>query len=97
MLRDEVLEKLRADKEALDGFGVRSISVFGSVARDEASADSDVDILVDYDEKKIPGLFGFIGLKHHLESLLGRSVDLATPDSLHPALRDDILKEVVNA
>ncbi len=50
MLRDEILDKLRADKAALDGFGVRSIGVFGSVARGEAGPDSDVDIAVDYDK-----------------------------------------------
>ncbi len=97
MLRDEVIEKLRADREALDGFGVTSIGVFGSVARGEEDSGSDVDILVDYDEKVTLGLFGFLEMKEHLESLLGRQVDLATPDALHPDLRDGILEELVHA
>jgi predicted nucleotidyltransferase len=97
VLRDEILGKLRADKAALDRFGVKSIAVFGSVARGEGGAKSDVDILVEYREDATPGLFEFVGLKHHLEDVLGRKVDLATPDALHPALKDDILKETVYA
>ena len=93
MLRDDILEKLRSNKAALDGYGVATIAVFGSVARGEAEGDSDVDILVDFDPDRTPGLFAFIGLKHHLEDLLGRPVDLATPDALHPMLKEGILKE----
>lgn len=97
MLRDEVLRKLREDKPKLDAFGVKAVGVFGSVARGEDDAESDIDIVVDYRPEDIPGLFAFVGLKQHLEELLGRRVDLATPDALHPALRDGILKEIVYA
>lgn len=97
MLRDEILKKLRADKAALDRFGVKSIAVFGSVARGEAKAKSDVDVLVKYKPRATPSLFEFMDLKDHLESLLGRRVDLATPDALHRALRKDILREAVYA
>lgn len=97
MLRDEVLENLRADKEALDGFGVKVIGVFGSVARGEEGPDSDLDILVDYDEKKIPGLFGLVDLKNHLEALLGRSVDLIVRDGIYPDLKENILKDAIYA
>ncbi len=97
MLRDEILDKLRADKAALDGFGVRSIGVFGSVARGDETPDSDVDIAVDYDKKITVGLFGFIEMREHLESILGREVDLVMSDALHPELKDGILKETVYA
>ncbi len=97
MLRDEILDKLRADKEALDGFGVRSIGVFGSVARGEEAPDSDIDVVVDFDDKSIPGLFEFVHLKRHLEELLGRPVDLVTPDSPNRRVNEVIDREAVYA
>jgi uncharacterized protein len=95
--RTEVLERLRADRSSLDRFGVRSIALFGSVARGEAGAGSDVDILVDYRADARPDLFEFIDLKEHLEELVGRRVDLVTPAALHPRLRDRILAEAIYA
>ena len=97
MLRDEILDKLRADKQALDAFGVRTIGVFGSVARGEAGPDSDVDILVDYDHQVTRGIFGFLELKEHIEEVLGRNVDLVMQKGLRRRLRDRILNEAVYA
>jgi predicted nucleotidyltransferase len=97
VLRTEVIERLRADRAARDRFGVRSIALFGSVARGDAGADSDVDILVDYQPDARPDLFEFIDLKDHLEGLVGRRVDLVTPAALHPRLRNRILTEAVYA
>jgi len=97
MLRDDILEKLRADKPALDKFGVKAIGVFGSVARGEARPDSDIDIVVDYTEDSNPDLFEFVRLKRHLEGLLGRSVDLASPDSPNRRLNERIKSEAVYA
>ncbi len=97
MLRDEILEKLRADRPTLDEYGVTVIGVFGSVARDEATPESDVDLVVDYDSAKLPGLFGFMELREHLEQVLDRKIDLVMRDGLHPALRDQILNETVYA
>ncbi len=95
MQRDEVLRRLSADRKELDGYGVKSIAVFGSVARGEAGPDSDIDILVEFG--KPTGLFEFVRLKRHLESLLGRRVDLATREALHHRMRADILDEAVYA
>jgi hypothetical protein len=95
--REEVLTKLGASRPELDGFHVTSLSVFGSVARDEASADSDVDVLVEFDPEAVVGLFEFVRLQRYLTQLLGRQVDLATPDALHKALRASILSEVIRA
>jgi predicted nucleotidyltransferase len=97
MLRDDILHKLRSDKETLNAFGVKSIGVFGSVARGEAAADSDVDIVVDFVDESIPGLFGFVRLKRHLEELLGRSVDLVTPASPNRRVNEVIENEAVYA
>lgn len=95
MRRHEALDILAAHKHELVQHHVRTLSIFGSVARDEAGPDSDVDVLVEFD--KPVGLFAFIGLKMYLEEILGRKVDLATPDALHRRLRDRILAEAIRA
>lgn len=76
--------------------GVVRSSLFGSVARDEETPESDVDILVEFDEGKLPGLFGFIGLQHKLEDVLGKKVDLLTFQSINPLLKDHIMKDEVS-
>ncbi len=95
MKRQEVLDRIEGDREALDGLKVRSLSIFGSVARDEATPGSDVDILVDFTEPV--GLFHFARLKQHLESLLEARVDLMTPGALRKELRARILSEAIRA
>jgi hypothetical protein len=72
-------------------FAVRDLSVFGSVARDEASEASDLDLLVDFEG---PATFdGFMGLKLFLEDELGAKVDLVTRGALKPRLRARIEAE----
>ena len=79
----------------LQQFAVRQLRLFGSTLRGEAGDASDIDLLVDYDPAARVGLFAFVRLQRRLSELLGRRVDLATPDALHPALRDGILREAV--
>jgi hypothetical protein len=74
---------------------VASLAVFGSVARDEAGPDSDVDLIVEF--ARPDGLFRFLAVKEYLETLLGRPVDLATPDALKPQFRVAILSEAIYA
>ena len=84
----KILNKHRKD---LTQLGVRTLALFGSIARNEATSKSDVDILIDFDHKK--GLFGFVDVKSYLEKILDREVDLVTKDALHPALKKRILQE----
>lgn len=95
MERDIILAQLKSHKRQLKKFGVRSISLFGSIARNQARKRSDIDLLVDF-EKTI-GLFEFIRLKLYLEELLSRKVDLVTPEALRKELRENILKEAIRA
>lgn len=74
---------------------VEELFVFGSVARGEASPDSDIDILVSFSEPV--GLFHFLRLRAALAEALGHPVDLVTQDALKPAFRESILKEAVRA
>ena len=95
MKRDEVLGIIAAHREQLQGLGVKSLTLFGSVARDEARPDSDVDLLVEFNRDV--GLFEFIELRLYLEDILGCSVDLGTQDALKEHLREPVLKDVIYA
>jgi predicted nucleotidyltransferase len=82
---------LALHKKYLTKLGVRNLALFGSVARDEHSQKSDIDILIDFDARR--GLFVFMDIKGYLEKILGRNVDLVTKSALHPALKKKILVE----
>ncbi|CAA7615911.1 nucleotidyltransferase family protein [Magnetospirillum sp. SS-4] len=91
--RDEVVERLRRHADILERFGVRSLALFGSVVRDEAKPTSDIDLMVDFHPGQPGGLFRFVELKHALEGLLGRPVDLITSGNIKPRLKKRILAE----
>jgi predicted nucleotidyltransferase len=98
MRRDEAIKILAAHAEALRrDFAVAHLDIFGSVARDEARPESDVDILVEYEPTARTNLFDFVGLQQHLESLLGAKVDLATTGALKKQLKERILREKIRA
>ena len=92
MKRHDAINLLNTHRDELAAkHGVCSLSLFGSVARDEASDISDVDLLVEFDRPV--GLFGLFELQNHLEQLFGCPVDVNTPDSLKPRLRSKVLAE----
>lgn len=91
MDKQSALDRLRALEPQLRERGVLSLFLFGSVARDEAKTDSDVDLFFDDDAKTPLSLFGVIGLGHFLSDALGAKVDLIPRDSLHRLLRDEIV------
>ena len=95
MNRDEILKVLRAHKETLaHRFGVTDLALFGSVARDEVSDDSDIDILVRFDR---PGTSkAYFGVQFYLEDLLGRPVDLVTEKALRAEFRPYVEREAIN-
>jgi predicted nucleotidyltransferase len=97
MKRDDVLQTLRQHRSELQKrFGVTTIALFGLTAREEATEQSDVDLLVDFN--KPVGLFHLAETQFYLEGILGTcTVDLITPDGIRPALREQILSEAINA
>lgn len=95
MDRDEPVKLITKHTAEFTALGVRSLAVFGSMARGEARPDSDIDILVEF--ARPIGLFGFLEVKERLEHVLGRSVDLVTRRALHPRMRDKVLEEAVRA
>lgn len=90
----QALERLRAMKPRFRDMNIKRLRVFGSVARRDAEASSDIDLLVEFYET--PGLIEFAGLKRQLEEELGIAVDLVTPRGLHWALRDRVLAEATD-
>jgi predicted nucleotidyltransferase len=72
---------------------VRRLSLFGSILGSRFGPGSDIDVLVEFEPGKGPGLFGFAGMQMELTRLLGRQVHLHTPAMLGPAFRDEVLRE----
>lgn len=93
--RDRLLMLLRADRTALERSGIRRAALFGSSARGDANADSDVDVLVVLDPEAHVGLVRFVTLQEHLRRLFGREVDLVSRGSLLPDRDRAILNEAV--
>ncbi len=83
-----------AIKEIARRYNASNIRVFGSMARGDAGPDSDVDILADLDANT--SLLDRIALTQEIEDLLGRKIDLVTPDKLHRVIKDKIIKEAVS-
>ena len=94
MDRDAIIDTISAHRRELaDRFGVRSLALFGSVARGEARPDSDVDLLVRFE--KSPGFDGYMALKWFLEDILGARVDLVMDGALRPEARSVVEAEAV--
>jgi len=95
MKRDDVVRILSHHRDVLrQQFGVKSLILFGSVARDEATETSDVDLLVAF--ARPVGLFGLYALQDYLAQLLDCAVDVGTLDSLKPRMRARVLAESIH-
>jgi uncharacterized protein len=81
----KVLEQLCVQND------VARLRVFGSVARGEDTADSDLDLLVEFVKPK--SLLSLVSVEHQFEDALGRKVDLVTPAALSPYMKDQVLRE----
>jgi len=97
MDKTETINILQANYEKLRQHGVAGLYLFGSVVRGEDQATSDIDLLVEFQPGATIGLFEFARLRRLLSELLGRQVDLVTPDALHKELKDEILREAIRA
>lgn len=93
MRRDHVLSLLTAHRAELERFGVTSLRLFGSVARGDASADSDVDLLVSFREP--PSFSGYMKLRIFLEDLFDAKVDLVTESGLRERVRPFVEKDAI--
>ncbi len=93
--RARVLGVLRRHERELRARGLTRLALFGSTARGDLGAESDVDLLIEVDPAHPFGLFAFVDLKADLAAILGRPVDLAFPDAMRPRLRETTLRDAV--
>jgi len=91
--REDVLEVLRHNRDTLRSFGVRRLALFGSYARGEQTTSSDLDFVVELEERSFDS---FMGLKLFLEDLFSRPVDLVLEHTIKPRLRPHIMKSLTD-
>jgi predicted nucleotidyltransferase len=94
MTRDDILATIRANEPRLRELSVRELALFGSFVRDDATDASDIDFLVEFDDKTFDN---YINTKRLLETLFGRGVDLGSKSNIKPRLRERILSEAIVA
>lgn len=93
MQRDEVLAILTKHQATIKNYGVKSLAIFGSVARDQAKPESDVDILVEFEGTVT--FDRYMDLKFYLEDQLGTRVDLVSHKMLKPQIRQNVEQEAI--
>jgi uncharacterized protein len=94
MRRAEVISALKRYEAEFKKLGVEHLFLFGSIARDEAKDDSDIDLFFDHQRGQL-GLYELMDVKERAQELLGRRTDIMTRASLHPALRAEIEKSAL--
>lgn len=94
MRRDETTSRLRDHADRLRAAGVGALYLFGSIARDDAGTDSDIDLFFDPANPRL-NLFGVMAVRDEVEALLGCKADVMTRNSIHPYLRPRIEAEAL--
>jgi predicted nucleotidyltransferase len=94
MTLDQIRRTIRENKKILEKYQVESLQIFGSAARQEMRAQSDLDFVVRFKKKSFDH---YMGLKQDLEKLFGCHVDLVLPESLKPRIRRHIESELQDA
>ncbi|MEO5360541.1 MAG: nucleotidyltransferase domain-containing protein [Nitrospirota bacterium] len=93
MNSQEVLTRLRENKAVLRARGIRHVAVFGSVAREDNHADSDIDILLEFDPESHITIFDYVDLKEYIAGLFQGRVDVVNLDALKPHVRTTVTTE----
>jgi uncharacterized protein len=97
MDRESILELLRRHEPELKAAGVVHLLLFGSVARGDSSAQSDIDLIAEFDASKRRTLVTMVRLENRLSDLLGAKVDLSPVDAMKAGVRGRALREAVHA
>ena len=97
MNREQVIAALRAHETELRRRGVSHVALFGSVARGEATENSDIDILIELDPRAPVGLFEYVGITQYLADLFPLRVDVANRKGLKPFVRPRVERDAVYA
>ena len=93
MNKEEIIKLLKEHEDEIKKFGVKRIGLFGSFSRDEGTVDSDIDIVVEFEEG-MATFKNFGGLAEYLENLLGRAVDILTPMGIESIRIDEVKKSI---
>lgn len=93
----EIVSKLREHERELRAAGIVHLRIFGSVARGEATAASDLDLMVDFDRSQPLTLIKVANLQSNLTDLLGMDVDLSSPEWMKESVKSEALREAVLA
>lgn len=93
MLHNVLQDKRNTILEIANDHGVRNIKVFGSVAKKEDGPNSDLDLLVEFEEGR--SLFDLIRFKQEVEELLGVNVDVVTENAMHNSIKDDVINGAI--
>jgi uncharacterized protein len=88
--KEKMFKKIKSSEDMIKGYGVASIAVFGSFVNGRPGKNSDIDLLVEFNE---PTFKNYFGLKESLQKVLGRKVDVLCRDAVKPAVKKSILKE----
>ena len=94
MTRRTIISRIRKHHAQLTALGVKSLSLFGSVARGEEHPGSDIDILVEFEGRAT--FDGYMDTKFYLEELLGCEVDLVTPQAIKAEMKAGIMKDLIH-
>ena len=97
MSRDEVLSKLRQHAPELQARGILHLALFGSTARNEAEAESDVDLMAEYDPTRQLSLLDISRFHLDLQEMLGAKVDLANRLRMRPIIKESAEEDAINA
>jgi predicted nucleotidyltransferase len=95
MTRDEIVSALLAVKPSIEREGATSLFMYGSRARGDARADSDLDLFVEYDPSRKFSLLDLVGIKQIIDGALGIEAHVTTRDSLHPRLKQKIEQQAI--
>lgn len=93
MIKEKVIEILKAHETEIREFNIERISIFGTVARDQETPQSDIDILIKFEGPASYDLY--MDLKFYLEDLLDRRVDLVTEDALRSEIKQYVEKDLI--
>ncbi len=97
MTRDQVIARLRANEQQLRQRGVMHAALFGSVARNEATPDSDIDILIEIEPDAPVGVFEYVGIKQYIAALFEGPVDVVDREGLKPYVRPAVTTDAIYA